>query len=313
MAESVAVVIVTYNRRAVLVATLAAWAAQTHRPDALVVVDNASTDDTRAFLAGVPDVQGVPLQVVALAKNTGGAGGFAAGVRAAVAAGHDYVLISDDDACPDRQCLGSLLALQPGGTDMLAAVAVDPADGDRLCWPLRRRGETARDPLIERRSAMRPVEEIGMASFLGLLVHRELVARIGYPDAAYFLSGDDIEYCLRAVAAGARLRQVRDAVLTHPLPVFDRVRIAGFTIMCLRLAPARQYYDVRNRLWNARRYHGAAGILQALVGNIVRLCMALLVRGGDRAALCRAGARGLRDGLFARAGARYPGEQQHGR
>lgn len=313
MSERIAVVVVTYNRRAVLQETLAAWAAQTRRPDALFVVDNASTDDTAAALAQTPAVDGVPLRVVRLGYNAGGAGGFAAGVRAAERDGFDRMLISDDDACPDADCLAALLALEPGVLDVLAAVACDAGDRDRLCWPLRRRGETGREPLVERRRDMRAVEEVGMASFLGLLVHRELVARIGYPDGRYFLSGDDIEYCLRAVQAGARIRQVRAAVLTHPLPVFDRVVVAGFTVMCLRLAPARQYYDVRNRLWNARRYRGTLGVLQALAGNLVRLWSAQAVRPGERGALWREGLRGLRDGLFARDGARYRKEEGGGR
>ncbi len=45
-ATSVTAVVVTYNRAALLAECLDAIAAQTHRPSRVVVVDNASTDDT---------------------------------------------------------------------------------------------------------------------------------------------------------------------------------------------------------------------------------------------------------------------------
>ena len=50
MSESVAVVIVTFNRADLLVGMLDGLAAQTHRPDAVIVIDNCSTDHTRAVL-----------------------------------------------------------------------------------------------------------------------------------------------------------------------------------------------------------------------------------------------------------------------
>ena len=50
MTESVAVVIVTHNRADLLDRMLDGLAAQTHRPDAVIVIDNVSTDHTREVL-----------------------------------------------------------------------------------------------------------------------------------------------------------------------------------------------------------------------------------------------------------------------
>ena len=81
--ETVAVVVVTHNRADLLVGMLDGLAAQTRRPDAVVVVDNASTDRTGEVLAARTDL---PLQVITQ-DNLGGAGGFHRGVRAAYDAG----------------------------------------------------------------------------------------------------------------------------------------------------------------------------------------------------------------------------------
>ena len=69
-------VVVTYERLPLLREALTAVLAQSRRPDAVVVVDNASSDGTAAAAAAeFPSVDLLRLQV-----NTGGAGGFSAGL-----------------------------------------------------------------------------------------------------------------------------------------------------------------------------------------------------------------------------------------
>src|SRR5262249_45503275 len=64
--ESVAIGVVTYNRAELLARMLAGLATLDRRPDAVIVVDNASTDDTAAVLAGEHDL---PLQVIRSEEN----------------------------------------------------------------------------------------------------------------------------------------------------------------------------------------------------------------------------------------------------
>ena len=91
----VVAVVVTWNRRDLLVEALAALRAQTHPVAALVVVDNASTDGTDELLAKESG-----LDVVRLEKNTGGAGGFAVGLEQAMGHDPDLVWLLDDDTVP---------------------------------------------------------------------------------------------------------------------------------------------------------------------------------------------------------------------
>jgi rhamnopyranosyl-N-acetylglucosaminyl-diphospho-decaprenol beta-1,3/1,4-galactofuranosyltransferase len=107
----VVAVVVTWNRRDLLLESLAAVLAQTRPPDAVIAVDNASTDGTAdAVRAGFPAVR-----LATLAQNTGGAGGFAYGLALALADGADLVWLMDDDTVPEPGALRALLGAGPGG------------------------------------------------------------------------------------------------------------------------------------------------------------------------------------------------------
>ncbi|MDQ4137237.1 MAG: glycosyltransferase, partial [Actinomycetota bacterium] len=95
--ERVVAVVVSYNREGLLEEVLSALAAQTRPADAVVVVDNASTDAAlEVARRHVPEDS-----IRALRTNTGGAGGFAVGIAEAIRThGADWVWVMDDDTVP---------------------------------------------------------------------------------------------------------------------------------------------------------------------------------------------------------------------
>src|SRR5699024_2852312 len=107
LAARVVAVVVTYNREALLRECLDALAAQERRPDAVVVIDNSSTDASGT----VADEHPLGADVVHLRRNVGGAGGFAAGIaRALVRHDADWVWVMDDDTVPRPGALHALLS-----------------------------------------------------------------------------------------------------------------------------------------------------------------------------------------------------------
>ena len=96
--DKIAIAIVTFNRSAFLAELLQSAAAMTTPAWRIVVVDNASTDDTQQVLADAqawfPD--GVLVNQL-LDTNTGGSGGFSEGTRVALELGADWVWLMDDD------------------------------------------------------------------------------------------------------------------------------------------------------------------------------------------------------------------------
>ncbi len=227
MSESVAVVVVTFNRADLLSGMLDGLAAQTRRPDAVFVIDNASTDHTREVLEARAKLGDVPLQLTHSPDNLGGAGGFHLGVRLAYAAGYDRIWVVDDDVVPAADCLEVLMAQDE---DCVAAVREDirgalvekaAVDFD-LRHPLRMRPKRASvEDTYADRASMPPRVEIQNVSFEGFLFRRRVVDRIGLPDPSYFIFYDDVDFAIRARRAGFRIWAVRDAVLVRQLD-FDQ-------------------------------------------------------------------------------------------
>src|SRR5665647_927267 len=101
----VVAVVVAYNRRDLLLEVLDALARQETPLEKVVVVDNSSTDDS----AAVAQAAGPLVDLVELERNTGGAGGFAAGLAVALERhSPDWVWMMDDDTVPTESALPEL-------------------------------------------------------------------------------------------------------------------------------------------------------------------------------------------------------------
>ena len=224
MSESVAVVIVTYNRAELLSRCLDGLAALERRPDAVYVVDNASSDHTGEVLEARTDL---PLRPIRSEENLGGAGGFHLGVRAAYEGGFDRIWLMDDDVVPARGCLGVLMehpgpALMAVREDLRGELCEKAATVFDLRNPLAIRPK--RESVEERygtRDAMPAEVPLENVAFEGFMVHRRVVDAIGLPDPGFFIFYDDVDYAVRARRAGFPVVAVRDAVLVRQLD-FDQ-------------------------------------------------------------------------------------------
>jgi len=135
-------IIVTRDRRELLRECLAALGAQQRPADHVLVVDNASSDGTvEMVLTKHPDVE-----LLSLAVNEGGAGGFHEGMRRAHGGGAEWLWVMDDDTVPEPGALSELLAApqrlnEPAAFLASRAVARRPgASHERpLARPLARR------------------------------------------------------------------------------------------------------------------------------------------------------------------------------
>lgn len=286
-AARVVAVVVAYNRRDLLDEALDALARQTRPVDAVLVVDNASSDDSAVVAAEHP----VGAHVVELARNTGGAGGFAVGIAHAVdALRADLVWLMDDDTIPTPTALEELVRARDSYDGPVALL------GSRVVWhdgrehpmntPRRRPGASAEQ--IARAAAAGAVP-VRSSSFVSMLVDARAVRHHGLPIADYFIWNDDFEYSARLLRDGTGLH-VPASVVVH------KTRTFGAT----DADPGeRFYYEVRNKVWMLTRSRALDPEERALyAGASVRRWARTLARSQRRDLLVRVGARGLRDGLL---------------
>ena len=301
-------VVVTYNRLGQLQETVARMLqSDPAHLQAVVVVDNASDDDTADWLAGQDDPR---LDVLRRETNGGGAAGFEAGLRHACDRyDPDWMVVMDDDGRPAPGALADFHALDLTGWEGVAAAVYYPSG--EICDMNR----PSRNPFwhgrVFLRSALRlggrdgfhlspsdyegttPVQ-IDITSFVGLFLSRAAIARVGFPDPALFVYGDDGLYTIGLSAAGGRIAFEPRVRFEHDCSTFAGQR--G------RFRPLwKVYYYHRNLLMLYRR---AAGWLfwPLLLVVVPKWLWKMRDHAGDRWLYLRLLGRAMRDGLLQRTG-----------
>lgn len=213
---SVAGVVVTFNRLEKLKTVIASIEAQTHPVETLFVIDNASTDGTADYLASLETR--VPLEVVTMSTNSGGAGGFTEGMLRGYASGADHVWIMDDDCYPSPDALEALIrgfdgAVEELGPDVPFACSVVEFTDGSICEmnnPLPT-WDWGRLLVKGQQNVM-----VTACSFVSVLIPRWAIAEYGLPYAEYFIWFDDREYTIRLTRRCPGV-QVLDSTVVHDM------------------------------------------------------------------------------------------------
>ena len=213
----------------------------------VIVVDNASGPETAAVLARFPKVL-----IVRLEGDVDGAGGFTAGLEAALDQHMDWLWLMDDDGRPQRSDCLARLRMTAGcyGAGMVGPLVLDMSDPRQLAFPIRRRGRTSflaadiREPVL------------GFAHlFNGALISTGLFRRIGLPDPRFFIRGDEVEFMLRAKRGTESILIDPGAPFLHPGSTSEIHPIFGGLFYAVMPSdPVKQFYQFRNRGFIFRHY-----------------------------------------------------------
>lgn len=290
-------VMVAYNRAELLQEALRALLSQTRPVDDIVVIDNASTDDS--FEVARREAPGA--HVIRLTENTGGAGGFAAGIALALAeCAPDWVWVMDDDTIPTPTALEALERTLDESADArrLAALAsrVEWMNGEE--HPMNTPRERPFVSADERRRAREvdclPVRSV---SFVSSMYRADAIRKYGLPIADYFIWNDDFEFSTRL------LRRSRGLFVPASVVVHKTKALASTD----GDPGPRFYYEVRNKLWMFFRSASLGPLEKAVYGasSLARWARTV-VTSADRAVLVDGLRRGLRDGM--RGGPRRNGD-----
>jgi GT2 family glycosyltransferase len=321
--ETIAAVVVTFNRKTLLTACLDSLLAQTHPLDGIYIIDNHSTDGTYDSLldrgliaavdahdAGVAEtVTGVTLpghpnrqsdiHYVRLSENTGGAGGFHEGMKRAVEAGFDWLWVMDDDlrAAPEAlavlvQKKGELEAAERAPFVLNSLVLAQDSDSDdELAFPLQELSAAGLPKprvyywrLSDVQGQIRNGLYRWACPFNGMFLPVQAVTEVGLPNVDFFIWGDESDFLWR-VARRFEIYTAVNSKVHHP-----RFQAAAFNW--------KSYYQIRNMFVVNR--HFSFPVLRNL-----RLILLSLITGlrHGRAGLTLV-LRAVSDGLAGRLGKR---------
>jgi rhamnopyranosyl-N-acetylglucosaminyl-diphospho-decaprenol beta-1,3/1,4-galactofuranosyltransferase len=215
--HDICAVVVTFNRKELLLECLDALLAQTYPLTKIYLIDNASNDGTYELLKEKGYLENPVIVYEKLTENCGGAGGFFHGLKKAFKNSHDFYYLLDDDAEPKHDAIEQFTAFldQPYGAFASAVynnfeLHQTSHRGDFDYCDIYPTPQKAL-PLLEydKKSV-----EIDMASFVGFLISHEMVIKIGFPRAEFFIHFDDTEYCMR-LSQHSKILMIPTSIIYH--------------------------------------------------------------------------------------------------
>ena len=241
MTPTISIIIVTHNSAAQIGACLRALQQQRYEAEyEIVVVDNASRDESRAILAGFPAAR-----LVAEAENWG----FAGGVNRGVAAAHGRIIaLLNPDAEPAPDWLAQLaVALDDPHTGVVGSKVLGH---DRRIQSL---GSELQLPVLlsEYRCAGQPdtdqaeaIADVWAVHGAAMAFARPVWEALGGLDEGFFPAyWEESDFCERARRAGYRVVVAPQAVVLH-----HEASATG------KYSPEFYFYYHRNRLRYATKW-----------------------------------------------------------
>jgi len=206
----------------------------------IVVVDQNSRDGSQQAIASTfPEVA-----LIRNEENLGFAEGNSVGIRYALTAGAEYIVLLNNDTVVEPGFLKSFLDAARAAPDFdifgpkimfYRAPQYIWAAGSCIDWKegiCTQRGYSEVD-----HGQYDTPAEVNALSGCTMMIHRTVFDKIGLLDPRFYLYYEETDWCVRATRAGFRILYVPDVVVRHKVSA-----TIGAT------APAIVFYMVRNQL-----------------------------------------------------------------
>ncbi|MGI3100869.1 glycosyltransferase [Companilactobacillus alimentarius] len=252
----VCAIVVTYNRKELLEKCITRIENQEYKVKHLLVFNNNSDDGTNDLLKRVK-MKYSNVIVYNSKSNLGGAGGFSEAVkRAYMETKDDYFWIMDDDTMPERESLRSFVSTSQNLKNNFGLLC------SKVLW---KDGSTVNAPIIDRRRWQNRIvyNVIGIerATFVSILIKRQVVEKIGIPAADMVIWGDDAEYTTRISHSYPAYLDL-NSVAYHDTPL-NTTNLNIFNDNVNRLE--RYFYGYRNAISIARMYSNSGKVIKIIL------------------------------------------------
>lgn len=288
-----ALVTVTYNSASVLPDFLSSLSAQTADGWALIAVDNASADGS---VAQLEKWDGPLHAIVRNGENLGFAAGANQGIRMAMDAGFDSVLLINNDTLFDPDFLQRLLRSphRSAGPILVPTVreAGDAKDywyaGGHFTWLRGGFGVVMERTPPNDDAAIWPAE---FAPGCCKLIDMDVFRQIGLFDEQFFVYWEDADFCLRCRDAGIKMFVVRHPSLIHKTSSLTGGSASPFFI--------DQYHRNQIKLIRKRQGRALLAVQSVLIAGKIALRRLL---GRDSSEVMRARYRAMKRELSGKGG-----------
>lgn len=292
-------VVVTYNRKDLLRENLLSLGKQTKRLDKIIVIDNCSTDNTSEEVSLIKE-KNRDIQYVKLGKNIGGAGGFNLGLKMAYYQGFKYIWIMDDDTVPEPDALENLVENNFFQNNELGFICSNVLWSDLT--PCLMNISSVEYPWnIHLQEGLIKIKD---ASFVSLLLSRDIIEKVGFPIKQFFIWGDDYEYTTRItknfegyLAIHSKVFHKMKKNLEVNIVLEDEDRIE------------RYIYEFRNRFFIAR-ITGVKPLLQYVVYILKTIYLIIFRKNESKRKKVKIVLKGVWKGLFFAPVIEFPNESE---
>jgi rhamnopyranosyl-N-acetylglucosaminyl-diphospho-decaprenol beta-1,3/1,4-galactofuranosyltransferase len=266
MSYSIAAIIVTYNRLALLKRCIRAIRYQSHKVDEIILINNSSTDGTEEWAMYQDDIY------LITQTNLGGSWGFYTGIKTAFERGHDWFWCMDDDTVPKYNALEHLVNFpyfQNDRTGLLASLVL---------WKDNKPHNMNLPKIHDSFNSLAELTRtstifIAHCSFVSALIAKKAVKAVGLPLKEFFIWYDDVEFTSR-ITKQFDGYMIPSSIAYHFTHSNTGSLVPQRTIQKIPIQSLlKYYYGIRNYIYTIRTseyplYHRAFKIFNVIIAQL---------------------------------------------
>lgn len=271
--KNVFVVTVTYGARAHFV-ELVVEKLIALRVFKIIIVDNASSPESRNRLNAISDRYTGKIDIISLTENLGSSGGFKKGLERAYAATNcDFVWMLDDDNLPVGNALGTLLNVYALKNELCCLVSLrknrllyrkifNKNDVKRKFNPNNGFINYSLRHWIRKKflysNDRSDIVSIPYGPYGGMFFPKTMLSVIGFPMESMYLYRDDHEFSHRIVKAGYKIYLCRESVVDDLEVSWQgrkKYRFFGRFMIIAHGDETKAYYMIRNSVFFERKFY----------------------------------------------------------
>lgn len=244
----IAVICVTFNRKELLKKLLSEYENQSECISEIIIINNNSNDGTKEYL-NEKYSQNTKFNIINLAENLGGSGGFYTGIVEALKKDFDWIYLADDDAFPEKKMFENFLEkVKKINKNDFSSICTSVINNGKI--DLGHRKIYKKEFLNIKKSNVSNLnyrEEyfyLNAFSFVGVFINAKKINSQILPEKNYFIWFDDTEYSLQLSKLG-KIICIPELRVNHDI-VESEIGTVSW----------KMYYGIRNKLLTYKKHYG---------------------------------------------------------